>query len=83
MRDVPAPDLCAIFAFEDRAHQEFGVSLATLLQCLCIAEQRHLVPPFDPDWERATIPPALRERTKIEAEGPLIGEPFQDHREGP
>lgn len=55
------PDFSAVFEFEDRRTGEtFGVSLATLLQCLCIAEQRHLVPPFERDWEATTIPPALR-----------------------
>ncbi|BAP88338.1 uncharacterized protein E1O_12070 [Burkholderiales bacterium GJ-E10] len=69
MRDLPAPDLFALFAFEERGLGEFGVSLATLLQCLCIAEQRHLVPPFDPDWERATLPLALRKMAEIDARG--------------
>ncbi|MDD5395322.1 MAG: hypothetical protein PHE17_20045 [Thiothrix sp.] len=54
-------DFGALFEFGDgRTGESFGVSLATLLQCLCIAEQRYLVPPFEPDWEIQTIPPALR-----------------------
>lgn len=58
---LPPPDLWAIFEFQDTStDQAFGVSLATLLQCLCIAEQCHLVPPFEAAWEVATIPPALR-----------------------
>lgn len=62
-----APDLRAVFEFEDgRTGESFGVSLATLLQCLCIAEQRHLVPPLEADWELRTIPPALRRLARLE-----------------
>lgn len=61
MVSLPPPDLWAVFEFHDgNTSQTFGVSLATLLQCLCIAEQRHIVPPFEEAWEAATIPPALR-----------------------
>lgn len=61
-----SPDFGAVFEFEDKRNKEaFGVSLATLLQCLCIAEQRHIVPPFEKDWEARTIPPALREMSAI------------------
>ncbi|MDD5395353.1 MAG: hypothetical protein PHE17_20200 [Thiothrix sp.] len=50
-----------MFEFEDsKTGTAFGVPLAVLLQCLCIAEQRHLVPPLEPEWEVLTIPPALR-----------------------
>ena len=64
----PPPDLSAIFEFQDtRTDQTFGVSLATFLQCLCIAEQRHLVPPFEEAWEAATIPPALRAMSTVSA----------------
>ena len=61
-QDTPlSPDLWAVFEFQDsNAGEAFGVSLATLLQCLCIAEQRHVVPPFENDWEAAVIPKALR-----------------------
>jgi len=63
------PDLGAVFEFEDaRTGESFGVSLATLLQCLCIAEQRHLVPPLEADWESRTIPPALRCMARLEEE---------------
>ena len=58
---LPPPDLWAVFEFQDGGTGEtFGVSLATLLQCLCIAEQRHIVPPFEETWEAVAIPPALR-----------------------
>ncbi|CZT26104.1 hypothetical protein PCPL58_p3084 (plasmid) [Pseudomonas cerasi] len=61
-----APDLGAIFEFQDsRAGTSLGVSLATLLQCLCIAEQRNLVPPFEADWAVETIPPALLEMAQL------------------
>lgn len=60
------PDFGAVFEFQDsRSGEIFGISLATLLQCLCIAEQRHLVPPFEVNWEVKTIPPALREMSVI------------------
>lgn len=60
------PDLWALFEFHDsKTGEEFGVSLATLLQCLCIAEQCHLVPPLETDWELRTIPPVLRERAAL------------------
>lgn len=59
-------DLSAIFEFRDvRTGVTAGVSLATLLQCLCIAEDRHLVPPFEPAWEVMTIPPILRSMSTI------------------
>ena len=61
-----SPDLWAIFEYQDSSTGEkFGVSLATLLQCLCIAEQRHVVPPFEANWEAVTIPKTLRERAAI------------------
>jgi hypothetical protein len=61
MVSLSPPDLWAVFEFQDGSiGQAFGVSLATLLQCLCIAEQRHFVPPFEEAWEAATIPPVLR-----------------------
>lgn len=59
-------DLSAIFEFRDsHAGVTAGVSLATLLQCLCIAEDRHLVPPFEPAWEVMAIPPILRSMSAI------------------
>ncbi|WP_368759036.1 hypothetical protein [Pseudomonas aeruginosa] len=62
-----APDLGAVFEFHDnRTGLSLGVYLATLLQCLCIAEQRHLVPPLEPDWEAETLPPALREMSRLD-----------------
>lgn len=60
------PDYWAIFEFQDsNTCETFSVSLATLLQCLCIAEQRHIVPPFEAEWEVKTIPPSLREMSDI------------------
>jgi hypothetical protein len=60
------PDLAAVFEFHDsHAGTRLGVSLATLLQCLCIAEQCHLVPPLEADWELKTLPPALRELSQV------------------
>lgn len=54
-------DFAALFEFVDsKTGDAFGVSLATLLQCLCIAEQHYLVPPFEPGREALTIPAALR-----------------------
>lgn len=59
-------DYCALIQFQDRRSGEsFCVSLGTLLQCLCIAEQLYAVPPFERDWELATIPSALREMSAI------------------
>lgn len=66
-RSCQSPDLWAVFEFEDgRTGETFGVSLATLLQCLCIAEQRHLVPPLEADWESRTMPPVLRRMARVE-----------------
>ena len=59
------PDFATLFKFEEvKTKKTFGVSLATLLQCLCIAEQRHLVPPFEAAWEAISIPKTLREMSK-------------------
>jgi hypothetical protein len=56
------PDLASVFEFEDqRSGTAVGVLLATLLQCLFIAQERRLVPPFEPDWEAATIDPVIRQ----------------------
>lgn len=61
-----SPDLWAVFEFQDsNTGETFGVSFATLLQCLCIAEQCQAVPPFEPEWEVMTIPIALREMSAI------------------
>lgn len=61
-----SPDLTAMFEFHDpQAGQRFGVSLATLLQCLCIAEQRHLVPPLEAAWEAESLPAVLREMSQL------------------
>jgi hypothetical protein len=50
-----------IFVFRNAQNgTQVGVSMATLLQCLCVAEQRHLVPPLEPEWEQMTIPSILR-----------------------
>ena len=58
---VIAPDLGALFEFEDtRSGRRFTVSLAVLLQCLCIAEAHMTVPPFEAELEFATIPDQLR-----------------------
>lgn len=60
-------DYGAVFEFTDsRTGDSFGVTLATVLQCLCIAEQRFLVPSLDKEWEAATIPPVIRERSNID-----------------
>lgn len=59
-------DLTTLFEFEDSQSGEcFCLSLMTVLQCLCIAEQCHIVPPLDKEWEALTIPAALRERGRI------------------
>lgn len=63
------PDLSTLFEFEDGSTGEsFGVSLATLLQCLCIMEQCYIVPPFESEWEAITVPPVLRARATLCAE---------------
>jgi hypothetical protein len=60
------PDLTAVFEFEDQqTGASVGVTLATLLQCLCIAQERCLVPPFEPEWEAATIDPVIREMARL------------------
>lgn len=59
-------ELASVFEFHDaRTGQNFGVSLATLLQCLCIAEQRQLVPPLEAAWEAQTFAPTLRELSRL------------------
>ncbi|WNV05836.1 hypothetical protein RP726_05305 [Candidatus Methylospira mobilis] len=68
---LQAPDLSMLFEFQDnRTGEFFCVSLATLLQCLCIIEQRYIVPPLEPEWEAVTIPPLLR---AMAATGNCIG----------
>lgn len=64
MHDNPRDmiDFSTIFEFQDLDPPiTFGISLATLLQCLCIAEQRNFVPAFEESWESVTIPAKLRE----------------------
>ena len=59
-------ELDAVLEFEDkRSGTPVGVSVATLLQCLCIAQERCLVPPFEADWEAATIDPVIREMARL------------------
>jgi len=63
------PDFATVFEFCDGSTGEaFGVSLATLIQCLCIAEQRHLVPPLEAAWELVAVPTAIRKMSKIDSE---------------
>lgn len=58
------PDYSILFHFEDGVTgEDFTVSLATLLQCLCIADHHQLVPPLDQGWTESNIPPILREIT--------------------
>jgi hypothetical protein len=45
-----SPNIDTIFHFENRDGLAFGVSLKTMLECLRIAEQQFLVPPFEPEW---------------------------------
>jgi hypothetical protein len=59
------PDPTVVFEFEDQRGAPVGVLLATLLQCLCIAQARALVPPFEPDWAAATIGPVIREMARL------------------
>lgn len=55
-------DLGTVFEFAAGATGEpFGVTLATLLQCLCIAQKKGFVPPFEADWVEVMIPPILHE----------------------
>lgn len=59
-------DFGTIFELQDGASgQTYGVTLATLLQCLCVAEQRYMVPPFEPEWAAESLPDLLRERALI------------------
>ncbi|WP_139240041.1 hypothetical protein [Azotobacter vinelandii] len=63
---LASPEWTTIFEFQNsHTGERFGVTLATLLQCLCIAEQCHLVPPFEADWEKAAIPTAIRSLATI------------------
>lgn len=55
-------DLGTVFEFRSaESSDSFGVTLATLLQCLCAAEARGLVPPLEKEWEVAVIPKFIRE----------------------
>lgn len=59
------PDFGALVEFQNaETGQSFFVSVATLLQCLCIAEEQLIVPPFEPEWEALCIPPELRKRSR-------------------
>jgi hypothetical protein len=65
-KTMTSPDLWTAFEYQDRhTGEQFGVSLATLLQCVCIAEQLHAVPQLEADWEALTIPSVLRERANL------------------
>lgn len=65
----PAPQLDCVFEFQhDTTGHRYGVSMATLLQCLCIAEQLHRVPPLEPTWEALTLPPSLRELSRLKTD---------------
>lgn len=54
-------DLSTVFEFQIGKEPPTGVYLATLLQCLCLAEQQHLVPPLETDWLDAVIPTHSRD----------------------
>ncbi|WP_408914481.1 hypothetical protein [Brucella pseudogrignonensis] len=60
-----APDFGALIEFENaESGQVFVITVATLLQCLCIAEHELIVPPFEPEWAAVAIPLLLRERSR-------------------
>lgn len=54
-------DLSTIFEFQAGKEAPIGVHLATLLQCLCLAEKQHIVPPLEADWLDAVIPVSNRD----------------------
>ncbi|PRA81781.1 hypothetical protein CQ054_20080 [Ochrobactrum sp. MYb29] len=59
-----APDFGALIEFQNSETGEvFLITVGTLLQCLCVAEQQLVVPPFEPDWAAVAIPPILRKRS--------------------
>lgn len=59
------PDFGALIGFQNAETGEaFVITVATLLQCLCIAEEQLIVPPFEPVWSVVCIPTILRERSK-------------------
>lgn len=55
------PDLSIVFEFQAGKEPPTAVFLATLLQCLCLAEQQHLIPPLEADWLEAVIPASSRD----------------------
>lgn len=61
MSEGTYPDLSTVFEFQTGKEPPTAVYLATLLQCLCLAEQQHLVPPLEADWLEAVIPASSRD----------------------
>ncbi len=58
-------DLGTVFEFSHETSGEFfGMTLATLLQCLCVAEELGFVPPLDTAWSKAVIPSVIQIRTQ-------------------
>lgn len=63
-------NLGAAFRFEDPSTGlEALVSLATVLQCLCVARDKHLVPEFTNEWKAKALPEIIERMAADPSEG--------------
>lgn len=69
-RDPLHPNLGAAFRFEDpTTGLEALVSLATVLQCLCVSRDKHLVPEFTSEWKATALPEIIERMAADPSEG--------------
>jgi len=71
-KDKTQSELGALFRFEDtRTGLEALVSLATVLQCLCVSRNARIVPELPADWKETALPDCI-EAMSIER-APAVG----------
>ncbi len=55
-------DPATIITFEEtRSGREFGIALGTILQCVCVSEALHVVPPLDEAWRKVAVHEAIQD----------------------
>lgn len=76
-------DLTALFEFETGdEHMPVLVSVATLLQCVCISRDFFLTPPFPQNWQESAVPEQIAASVKNLASSSLHKTSLQeDHRQ--
>lgn len=61
-------DLAALLRFENpQTGVEALVSVATVLQCLCVSRNAHLVPELPADWKKTALPEAIEAMSILSA----------------